>query len=149
MLIDILLVEDNPDDRELTLNAFQKLGVVDRVKTFHDGIGVLDYLLDDRVGQDSDRYALKLILLDLNLPKINGLEVLEQLRADVRTQVIPIVMLTSSIRDQDRIMSYSKGINSYISKPVNFDEFMNLAKELTIYWTEINNQPLLPRSIGV
>ena len=139
---DILLVEDNPDDIELTLDAFNKLNIGERVEVFHDGAEILEYLLSADVSEDSPRYAIKLILLDLNLPKVNGLQVLERLRSDPRTHAIPTVMLTSSSLDRDRMESYKNGVNSYITKPIDFDEFIDLAKQLTLYWTEINEAPV-------
>ena len=142
MYKDILLVEDNPDDVELTLDAFAKLDLGERVSIFRNGVEILDYLLNTDVTGDSARYAVKLILLDFNLPKINGLEVLQRLRADARTRTIPIVMLTSSTLDRDRMKSYEKGVNSYITKPIDYDQFVDLAKQLTRYWTEINEPPI-------
>ncbi|MCU7920415.1 MAG: response regulator [Candidatus Thiodiazotropha sp. (ex Dulcina madagascariensis)] len=135
---DILLVEDNPDDQELTLNAFARLGVADRVRVFDNGIEVVEYLL----GPEAN-HAIQpiLILLDLNLPKLNGIEVLQRLRADPRTQTIPIVMLTSSPRDEDRLKSYRTGINSYICKPIDFDQFLWVTKQLSLYWTTVNEPP--------
>ncbi|MCU7937053.1 MAG: response regulator [Candidatus Thiodiazotropha sp. (ex Dulcina madagascariensis)] len=135
---DILLVEDNPDDQELTLNAFARLGVADRVRVFDNGIEVVEYLL----GPEADHAVQPiLILLDLNLPKLNGIEVLQRLRADPRTQTIPIVMLTSSPRDEDRLKSYRTGINSYICKPIDFDQFLWVTKQLSLYWTTVNEPP--------
>ncbi|MCU7906290.1 MAG: response regulator [Candidatus Thiodiazotropha sp. (ex Epidulcina cf. delphinae)] len=135
---DILLVEDSRDDQELTLNAFARLGVADRVRVFDNGIEVVEYLL----GPEAN-HAVRpiLILLDLNLPKLNGIEVLQLLRADPRTQTIPIVMLTSSPRDEDRLRSYRTGINSYICKPIDFDRFLWVTKQLSLYWTTVNEPP--------
>ncbi|MDM8546920.1 response regulator [Candidatus Venteria ishoeyi] len=135
---DIILVEDNPDDLELTLEAFRMLAMSQRIKTFRDGVEVIQYLFPENTEEIPAKHHICLMLLDLNLPRMNGLQVLEKLRADPRTKTIPVVMLTSSGRDEDRLTSYGLGVNSYVRKPVDFDDFIRVAEQLKVYWTEIN-----------
>jgi len=135
---DILLVEDNPDDIELTLEVFQMLDIKQRVEVAYSGEEALRILFDP---QYSNSNLWRVILLDLNLPGISGTQVLEEIRNHQITQTIPVVMLTSSKRDEDKQASYCEGVNSYVCKPVDFDEFVKLAQVLKTYWTDINEPP--------
>lgn len=135
----ILLVEDNPDDEALTLRAMKKNNIKNEIAIAHDGVEALDYLFGTGTfaGRDvSD--TPQLILLDLKLPKVDGLEVLRRLRADARTKFIPVVILTSSKEEQDLISSYSLGANSYVRKPVDFGQFMDAVHQLGMYWLVLN-----------
>ena len=138
----ILLVEDNADDELLTLRALKRNKIQNPVMVARDGAEALDYLFGE--GSYADRDTSQppaVILLDLKLPKIDGLEVLKRIRADSRTELLPIVVLTSSREEQDRIASYRLGCNSYVRKPVNFDEFMEAARQLGLYWLLLNESP--------
>lgn len=129
--IEIILIEDNPFDAELTLRALQKIGLAGKVKVFPDGVEALQFLEDaavDPLGQ------LKAIFLDLKLPKMSGLEILGQIKRDRRTRMIPVVMLTSSQEDSDILESYRLGVNSYMVKPVDYDEFSLAVEDLGVYW---------------
>lgn len=140
----ILLVEDNPRDEELTLRALKKGNVLNPVVVARDGVEALDYLFAR--GAHANRAAAAMphfVLLDLKLPKIDGLEVLKAMRADVRTKLLPVVVLTSSNEEQDLIRSYSLGANSYVRKPVDFVEFIEAARQLGLYWLVINKTPPL------
>jgi CheY-like chemotaxis protein len=135
----ILLVEDNPDDVELTLRALEKNGILNKIEVINDGERALNYLFAE--GEFEGRGAsLKpaVILLDINLPKVDGMEVLKSLRADERTKLIPVVILTSSKEEQDLINGYSLGCNSYVRKPVNFKEFTEAVRQLGLYWLLVN-----------
>jgi len=137
----ILLVEDNPSDRALTLRAFQKVGFVNEVVVVQDGAEALDYLFC--TGEHAGRAPVNpaLILLDLNLPKIGGLEVLRRLRADERTKGLMVVILTSSSEERDLKEGYEAGANSYVRKPVEFNEFATAVQTLGMYWMLINEPP--------
>jgi two-component system response regulator len=137
----ILLVEDNPDDEALTIRAFKKNNIKNDVVVARDGAQALDYLF----GKDAEdkRRLPQIVLLDLKLPKIDGLEVLKRIRADERTRLLPVVILTSSKEEQDLIASYRFGCNSYIRKPVDFDEFVEAARQLGLYWLLLNEPPPL------
>lgn len=138
----ILLVEDNPDDATLTLRAFKRSHVMNPVVIARDGVEALDFLFAR--GQYSDRAGAPqpiLIILDLKLPRLDGLGVLKAIRADVRTQLLPVVILTSSKEEQDLISGYSLGANSYVRKPVDFNEFLEAVKVLGIYWLLMNQNP--------
>jgi two-component system response regulator len=138
----ILLVEDNASDEELTLRALKKSNIVNRVVVVRDGAEALDWLF--MRGVHASRPAtdtVQVVLLDLKLPKIDGLEVLRTIRADDRTKLLPVVVLTSSIQEQDIIASYGLGANSYVRKPVDFTQFVDAVKQLGLYWLVIN-QPL-------
>lgn len=135
----ILLVEDNPDDEALTLRAFQKNNIRNDVVIARDGVEALDYIFGTgaHAGRDPEDTPA-VILLDLKLPKIDGLEVLRRLRSDQRTRLTPVVILTSSKEEQDLIRSYSLGANSYVRKPVDFTEFMEAVRQLGMYWLVLN-----------
>lgn len=138
----ILLVEDNPDDIELTRRAFRKNNLLNPVVVAEDGVAALDYVFGRGAweGRDvSDRPAL--VLLDLKLPKLDGIEVLRQVREDARTRTIPIVVLTTSREDRDVVESYRLGANSYVRKPVDFNEFIDAVRNLGMYWLLLNEAP--------
>jgi two-component system response regulator len=138
----ILLVEDNPDDEALTLRALKKNNISNRVVVTRDGAEALDFLFG--VGAYAGRDATdvpQIILLDLKLPKVDGLEVLRQLREDERTRLLPVIILTSSREEQDLIAGYSLGANSYVRKPVDFLQFTEAVKQLGLYWLVLNEAP--------
>lgn len=138
----ILLVEDNPDDEELTLRALRQAKVANQVFVARDGSAALDFLFarGEYAGRDLSK-APAVVLLDIKLPKVNGLEVLQQLRADARTKLIPVVMLTSSSEDEDMLRSYEFGANSYVRKPVEFGAFAQAVSQLGLYWVLLNESP--------
>ena len=138
----ILLVEDHPDDEELTMRALKKNNIKNEVVVARDGVEALEYLFGTgaHAGRDMSHMP-QIILLDLKLPKIDGLEVLRRLRADDRTKFLPVVVLTSSKEEQDMITGYALGVNSYIQKPVDFTQFANVAKQLGMYWLLVNQPP--------
>jgi CheY-like chemotaxis protein len=141
-LVEILLVEDNPHDLELALHALQEAKVSNRIEVARDGAEALDFVFGE--GAFAGRKledGPKVILLDLKLPKIDGLEVLKRLKADARTKIIPVVVLTSSKEQQDVVESYKLGVNSYIVKPVNFERFAEAIKNLGFYWVLLNQAP--------
>ena len=138
----ILLVEDNPDDEALTLRAFQKNNIGNPVVIARDGVEALDYLFATGPHQGRDTGDLpQVMLLDLKLPRIDGLEVLRRVREDERTRLLPVVILTSSKEERDLIEGYRHGCNSYVRKPVNFDEFLEAARQLGLYWLLLNESP--------
>lgn len=137
----ILLVEDNPDDEALTLRALQKNNILNEVVVARDGAEALDYLLGLGTQAANARTVPTVILLDLKLPRIDGLEVLRCLRADERTKLLPVVLLTSSKEEQDLINGYSLGANSYIRKPVDFAQFTEAVRQLGLYWLVLNESP--------
>jgi two-component system response regulator len=138
---EILLVEDNPDDVELTLRALSTHNLANRVKVVSDGAEALDYLRpDDGEHPPADGYP-KLVLLDLKLPRVGGIEVLRRLKASERTRLIPVVVMTSSREESDLVASYKYGANSYIVKPVDFDQFMKAVGVLGLYWMLFNEVP--------
>ena len=138
----ILLVEDNDDDVELTLRALRRNRVANRVDVVRDGAEALEYLFATGSHKGRDvRDAPNLVLLDLKLPKVGGLEVLERLRADPRTRRLPVVVLTSSNVESDLARSYDLGANSYIRKPVDFTQFMEAVNQLDLYWLVLNEAP--------
>jgi CheY-like chemotaxis protein len=138
----ILLVEDNPDDEELTLLALKESNILNKVAVARDGVEALDYLFGAGkwAGRDSFQRP-QIILLDLKLPKLSGLEVLERLRANPRTRLIPVVVLTSSSEEEDVIASYRLGANSYVRKPVEFHRFADAVRQLGLYWLLLNETP--------
>ena len=144
----ILLVEDNPDDVELNLRALRKHNITNQIVVMKDGAEALDYLFGagGYLGRDTSEVPT-LILLDLKLPKVGGLEVLRRLRKDPRTKLIPVVVLTSSAEEKDVIESYSLGCNSYVRKPVNFAEFADAVRQLGLYWLLINESPPKPGAV--
>lgn len=138
----ILLVEDNPDDEALTLRALKKNNIKNEVAIVRDGVEALDYLFGS--GQYAGRDVKDLpqvVLLDLKLPKLDGLEVLRRVRADARTRRLPIVVLTSSKEEQDIVASYDLGANSYVRKPVDFTQFAESVRQLGLYWLVLNEAP--------
>ncbi len=138
----ILLVEDNPDDVTLTLRAFEQQRITNEVVVARDGVEALDYLFGTGNFADRDTSVLPaVILLDLKLPKVDGLEVLRRLRADDRTKLAPVVILTSSTEEADVIRSYQLGANSYVRKPVDFLQFAEAVRELGLYWLLLNEAP--------
>jgi two-component system response regulator len=135
----ILLVEDNDDDRELAILAFRQLPVSNELVAVEDGQQALDYLLAAERLEASDGSGMpKLVLLDLKMPKIDGLEVLRRLRAEPRTRFLPVVILTSSMEQSDIIQAYSLGANSYVRKPVDFLDFVEVARQISGYWLTLN-----------
>jgi two-component system response regulator len=138
----ILLVEDNPDDEALTMRAFKKSHLANDVIVARDGVEALDYLFGTGAYEGRD-VADKphLILLDLKLPRLDGMDVLKRIRADERVSLIPIVVLTSSREQEDLIRSYALGANSYIRKPVDFNQFVNAVQQLGLYWLVLNESP--------
>ncbi len=143
----ILLVEDNPDDEALTLRALKKNNILNEVVVARDGAEALDYLFcrGAHAGRDPQTQPA-VTLLDLKLPKLDGLEVLKQIRANPSTQLLPVVILTSSKEEPDRINGYRLGANSYIRKPVDFGQFMEAVRSLGLYWLVLNEAP--PRQRG-
>jgi len=140
--VEIMLVEDNPYDAELTFRALKNTGLANKLLTFADGVEALDFLFGD--GAYAGRNLApcpKVIFLDLKLPRINGLEVLEKIRADARTKTIPVVILSSSQEESDIVRSYNLGVNSYMVKPVDIDKFFHTVEELGLYWLLLNKAP--------
>ena len=138
----ILLAEDNPDDVVLTLRALKKNNILNEVIVARDGVEALDYLFGTGVyaGRNTDILPI-VVLLDLKLPKMDGLEVLHRLRSDERTRLVPVVILTSSNEEKDLIRSYSFGANSYVRKPVDFNQFNDAVRQLGLYWLLLNEPP--------
>lgn len=144
----ILLVEDNPDDEALTLRAFKKNNITNDVVVARDGAEALDYLggTGAYAGRDAS-IVPQLVILDLNLPKVSGLEVLRRLRANALTKLLPVVILTTSNEEKDRLEGYDLGANSYVRKPVDFGEFISAVQQLGLYWLLLNQRPPVPRRI--
>lgn len=140
--MEILLVEDNPNDTELEMRAFRKHNLANKVFAVKDGAEALDYLFGEGAykGRNINEHP-KVILLDLKLPKVHGLEVLQKIKSDARTKTIPVVILTSSKEDRDLQEGYKLGANSYIIKPIEFDKFVQVAAELGLYWLLLNKIP--------
>lgn len=136
----ILLVEDNPDDEALAVRAFRKANVGNEIVVAHDGVEALDYLLSTGL-ERGDAIPPRLVLLDLKLPRIDGLEVLRRMKQDSRTRLLPVVVLTSSTEQQDLIECYGLGANSYIRKPVDFAEFTRAVEQIHAYWLTLNEPP--------
>lgn len=140
--IEILLVEDNADDLEMTLRALRKSNLANRIQIARDGAEALDYIFCQGIHSSRPiEQVPKMVLLDLKLPKVDGLEVLQRLKSDPRTKAIPVVVLTSSHEQRDLVESYHAGVNSYIVKPVNFERFAAAVQELGMYWLLLNQQP--------
>ncbi len=140
--LEILLVEDNPDDVALTLHAFKKHNLSNRIHVCRDGAEALDYLFGEGEYQGRNiENVPKVVLLDLKLPKINGLEVLKRVKSNPSTQKIPIVVLTSSREEQDLVECYRLGVNSYIVKPVDFEQFTDAVQKVGLYWMLLNEAP--------
>jgi two-component system, response regulator len=138
----ILLVEDNPDDAALTVRALKKNQSANDIIVVRDGVEALDYLFGQGAYESRDTSIMpQVVLLDLKLPKLDGLGVLQRLRADERTKLLPVVILTSSNEEQDRINGYYFGANSYVRKPVDFDAFVAAAAQLGLYWLVLNQPP--------
>lgn len=138
----ILLVEDNPDDELLTLRALKKNNVLNDVVVARDGVEALDYLFATGKHDGRDANVMpQLVLLDLKLPRVDGLEVLRRMRANERTRLLPVVILTSSKEQQDMIDGYGLGANSYVRKPVNFERFVEAVEQLKLYWLVLNESP--------
>jgi len=138
----LLLVEDNPDDEALTLRALRKHNLANEIVVTRDGQEAMDYLFAEGEYSGRDASVLpQVILLDLKLPKVDGLQVLERLRAEPRTRHVPVVVLTSSNEEQDMIRSYDLGANSYVRKPVDFEQFLEAARQLGLYWLVLNEVP--------
>jgi two-component system response regulator len=138
----ILLIEDTPSDEELTLRALKKAGIANKVVVMRDGAAALDYLFATgaHVGRDPTDLP-QIVLLDLNLPKLGGLDVLRAIRADERTRTLPVVILTSSSETKDVNRGYESGANSYVVKPVNFIQFAEAVRQLGLYWMVLNQPP--------
>ena len=140
--IELLLVEDNPQDLELSLRALRKANLANRIHVARDGAEALDFIFcEGPHGARQIANGPKVILLDLKLPKVDGLEVLKRVKGDARTKVIPVVVLTSSQEQSDVVESYGLGVNSYIVKPVNFERFAEAVRDLGLYWLLLNQPP--------
>lgn len=139
---EILLVEDNATDAEMTIRALKSKHLANKLYWVKDGAEALDFVFATGAYASRGTFAPKVILLDLRLPKVDGLEVLQRIRGDERTKTIPVVVLSSSKEDRDIIASYKLGINSYVSKPVEFEEFQKIVTELGMYWLLVNKPPI-------
>ncbi len=137
----ILFVEDNPDDVDLTLRALEQHSILNQVVLVSDGAEALEYVFCTGAYADREPVLPELVLLDLKLPKVDGLEVLKRLRADERTKLLPVVVLTSSDEQKDLVNSYELGANSYVRKPVDFDQFREAVHQLKLYWLLLNVPP--------
>ncbi|MFN8448447.1 MAG: response regulator [Anaerolineae bacterium] len=140
-VVEILIVEDNPDDEELTLHALKRVNLINHIHVSRDGAEALDYIFGKNAQAAELENTPRLIFLDLKLPKIDGMEVLERLKTDARTRMIPVVMLTSSREERDVVESYQLGVNSYIVKPVDFEQFTQSVGQAGLYWAVLNEPP--------
>jgi CheY-like chemotaxis protein len=140
--VEVLLVEDNPDDAELALRALRKSNITNRVLHLSDGAQALDFMFcrGEFAARNSENHPA-LILLDLKLPKVDGLQVLQELKSNSHTRAIPVILLTSSQEERDMVAGYRSGVNSYIQKPVNFAEFQDVVNKLGFYWLIVNRKP--------
>jgi len=142
-MVEILLVEDNPNDVELTLHTLQANNLANRIQVVRDGAEALDFIFGTGAYQGRIvKNGPRVILLDLKLPKVDGLEVLRRIRADERTRIIPVVIMTSSREERDIVESYSLGVNSYIVKPVDFGQFTDAVRQVGLYWALLNQPPV-------
>jgi two-component system, response regulator len=140
--IEILIVEDNQNDVEMALRAFKKNNLTNQIKVVGDGEEALDFIYArDKFADRKDQCHPRIILLDLKLPKVDGLEVLKELKNNPETKIIPVIVLTSSKEEKDMVESYRLGVNSYIIKPVGFDKFIEAVREVGLYWLLLNQQP--------
>lgn len=137
----ILLAEDNPMDVELTLAAMEDSNMVNRVVVVRDGVETMEYLRREGVFADREPGLPAVLLLDIKMPRKNGIEVLREIRSDPQLKLLPVVMLTSSREDRDLLNSYTSGVNAYVVKPVNFDGFIDAIKQLGVFWGVVNEQP--------
>ena len=143
-IVEILLVEDDPNDVELTLHALKQHNLANRIEVVRDGAEALEFLFGSGAyAQRSVENGPKVVLLDLKLPKVDGMEVLQRVKADPRTQAIPVVVLTSSREERDVVESYKLGANSYIVKPVDFEQFVETMRQLGLYWLLLNQPPTM------
>jgi two-component system response regulator len=140
--VEILYIEDNPADVELTLVALRRSKLANRIQIARDGAEALDFLFCRGAHAEREFAVPKMVLLDLKLPKVDGLEVLHAIREDERTKMIPVVVLTSSSEQKDMVESYELHVNSYIQKPVEFDQFQDVVRQLGLYWLVVNQTPL-------
>ena len=140
-MVEILLVEDSPDDAELALLALKDNHLANRIHLVRDGAEALEFLFGSGAIPKPQSEEIKLILLDLKLPKVDGLEVLQRIKSDPRTQHIPVVVMTSSREERDVVASYKLGVNSYIVKPVDFEQFTEAVRQLGLYWMLLNHLP--------
>jgi two-component system response regulator len=139
----ILLVEDNPDDEALTIRALKKNNIGNRLVVVRDGVEAIDFLFGSGTHKDRDlKDVPQVVLLDLKLPKMDGLEVLRRIRENEATRLLPVVILTSSKEEQDILKGYKLGANSYVRKPVDFDQFVEAVRQLGLYWLVLNESPL-------
>jgi len=140
--VEILFIEDNPHEAELTIRSLKKHNLINKLKHIDDGAEALDFIFSKGIYTGREHsFNPKLIILDLKLPKVDGLEILRQLKANERTRIIPVVVLTSSQEEKDVIESYRLGVNSYIVKPVNFESFGKAVADLGLYWAILNHSP--------
>lgn len=140
--VEILLVEDNPSDVELTVHALRRNNLANRIEVVRDGEEALDFLFcQEAFSKRSFEQPPKLVLLDLKLPKVDGIDVLRRVKSDPRTRAIPVVVLTSSREELDMLQSYQLGVNSYIQKPMDFDQFREVVRQLGLYWLVVNQPP--------
>lgn len=144
----ILLIEDNPDDVALTLRALEKNKITNVVVVAHDGEEALDLLFGTGRCAERGPLAPELVLLDLKLPRIDGLEVLRRIRAEPRTEILPVIILTSSTEEQDVVTGYKLGANSYVRKPVDFHQFVEATRQLGLYWLVLNESPSSRRDVA-